>query len=77
MLEKFTHFFVASTLLLSACGGNSPGSKVEYSDKVAAGTVADYTNANWLYQNYFGDYGLPEEVKPNFLPACKCWQMVL
>jgi hypothetical protein len=24
-----------------------------------------------LYQNYFGDYGLPEEVKPNFMPALK------
>jgi len=60
---------VSSTILISACSGGSPGSKVEYSDKVAAGTVEDYTNANWLYQNYFGDYGLPEEVKPNFLPA--------
>lgn len=62
-------FLLASTMLISACGGDSPGSKVEYSDKVAQGTVADYANANWLYQNYFGDYGLPEELKPSFLPA--------
>lgn len=62
---------IASTFLLAACGGGGSGaaSKIEYSDKVAAGTVADYTNADWLYQNYFGDYGLPEEVKPSFLPA--------
>lgn len=44
-------------------------SKVTYTQSVAAGTVEDYTNADWLYQNYFGDYGLPEEVKPNFIPA--------
>jgi len=67
--KKTISFLLASTMLISACGGDSPGSKVEYSDKVAQGTVADYANANWLYQNYFGDYGLPEELKPSFLPA--------
>lgn len=63
---------ISSTFLLSSCGGGgATASKVEYSDKIAAGTVADYTNADWIYQNYFGDYGLPEEVKPNFMPALK------
>ena len=36
---------------LSGCGGgggSSPTSKVEYSDKVAVGTVENYTNADWL-----------------------------
>ena len=54
---------------ISACGGGSRASKVEYSDEVAGGTVANYINADWLYQNYFGDYGLPSELKPNFMPA--------
>lgn len=56
---------------LSGCGdgSSSPTSKVEYSDKVAVGTIENYTNADWLYQNYFGDYGLSENVKPMFIPA--------
>lgn len=71
MNTKAIYILIASTLLLTACGGGSgsAASKVEYSDKVAAGTVADYSNADWLYQNYFGDYGLPKEVKPFFIPS--------
>lgn len=74
MKTKVICAFIVSIFLMAGCDGGpssagSRSSKIEYSDKVAAGTVADYTNADWLYQNYFGDYGLPEEVKPSFLPA--------
>lgn len=60
--------------VLASCGGGGSGSgapKVTYSDNVAAGTVANYTDANWLFQNYLGDYGVPEPLKPQFLPALK------
>lgn len=63
---------VIASVYLVACGGGSEAiSKVSYSDKVASGTVEDYTNADWLFQNYFGDYGLPDQVKPQFMPALK------
>lgn len=42
---------------------------VEYSGvKGMDAEVAKYTNADWLYQNYFGEYGLPAELKPLMLP---------
>lgn len=71
MISKNVTMLLICTYL-SGCGGggsSSPTSKIEYSDKVAVGTVENYTNADWLYQNYFGDYGLSENVKPMFMPA--------
>ncbi|MDX1251484.1 MAG: hypothetical protein IDH49_04385 [Gammaproteobacteria bacterium] len=35
---------------------------VEYSQKTSA-DVAKYTNADWLYQNYFGEFNLPPSFK--------------
>lgn len=62
-------------LLLLGCGsgGGSTGipSKVSYSDTVGKGTVENYTNADWLYQNYLAEYGLPAEFKQSFMPALK------
>ena len=54
------------------CGGGSDTTtpaRVSYSDQAAAGTVKDYMDADWLYQNYLGDLGLPPEVKPQLMPA--------
>lgn len=62
-------------LLFSGCGGSGDGApanqpaRVTYSEKVADGTVANYTDAHWLFQNYLGDYGVPEQLKPQFFPA--------
>ncbi|HQD14801.1 MAG TPA: hypothetical protein PLY54_05115 [Ottowia sp.] len=63
---------IATIIAVASCGGGGGDqSKVAYSDKVAAGTVANYTDANWLFQNYLGDYGVPEQIKPQFMPALK------
>ncbi len=59
---------------VSACGAGgkeeAQAPKIEYAQSVsvADGTLADYMNADWLYQNYLGEYGLPAEVKPLFIP---------
>jgi Permuted papain-like amidase enzyme, YaeF/YiiX, C92 family len=69
---KTTSLSLITCGIIAACGGGGAGVeqvKVTYSDKVALGTIANYTDANWLYQNYLGDYGLPTELKPSFLPA--------
>jgi hypothetical protein len=31
--------------------------------------MKNYTNADWLYDNYFGEYGLPNEIKVDLMPA--------
>lgn len=64
-----------ASALVVGCGGGSDNTqkplKIEYSDSVAAGTVENYTNANWLFDNYLGEYGIPLELKPQFMPALK------
>lgn len=61
-------------LSVSACGGGGNNAAqaptVEYAKTVGVGdgTLADYMNADWLYQNYLGEYGLPAEIKPIFIP---------
>lgn len=66
---------VLASVLLVSCGGGSEEvqktAKVQYSDFVAAGTVKNYTNADWIFDNYLGDYGVPQELKPQFMPALK------
>lgn len=64
---------LAVSIIASGCRDDSERSSatpaVEYSN--AAGIdakVANYTNADWLYQNYFGEYGLPVELKSLMLP---------
>lgn len=59
---------------MTACGGgggsvNQPPALVTYSDEVGLGQVQNYMDAEWLYQNYLGSYGLPSEVKPAMMPA--------
>lgn len=51
---------------VSACGGGggkeeAQAPKIEYAQSVsvADGTLADYMNADWLYQNYLGEYSGP------------------
>jgi hypothetical protein len=70
---KTTSLSLITCAIIAACGGGGSSgvepAKVSYSDKVALGTIANYTDANWLYQNYLGDYGLPSELKPSFMPA--------
>lgn len=58
---------------VSACNGGGNASQaltMEYAKtvSVADGTLVDYMNADWLYQNYLGEYDFPAEVKPLFIP---------
>lgn len=72
IFRKMKACLLLATILATGCGGGGVDeAKVTYSDKVAGGTVANYTDANWLFQNYLGDYGVPDQLKPQFLPALK------
>lgn len=71
---------VSLTVVISAsfygCGGGGTSSLptpfVEYGDDIEANReLKNYTNADWLFQNYFGGYGLPEEIKEDLLPGIK------
>jgi hypothetical protein len=63
----------AMALSLTACGGNNQNeapARVNYSTSAPnAQVIQNYTDADWLYQNYLGSYGLPSEVKPRIMPA--------
>lgn len=66
-----------SLLALSACGG-SEGDKtqmpasVSYAEQRAGkGAIGDYMDAEWLFKNYFEEYGVPAEAKTKFLPTLK------
>lgn len=59
--------------LLTGCGGSSEETSqtktpvVEYigaNGDSSAVNIDNYRNADWLFQNYLGEYGLPEELKP-------------
>ena len=68
-------FFV--TIFLYGCGGsgdsqtnNSPS--VQYgSDSSGNNDLIRYTDADWLYQYYFGEYGLPNELQAMMMPELK------
>ena len=66
-----------SSFLLVGCGGdgdssNNANPSVEYGGDVSGdNSLAKYTNADWLYQNYFGEYGLPDELKTMMMPELK------
>lgn len=75
-ISKLFYLFlvVATGLGVTACGGGGgsvtqPPALVTYSDKVGLGQVQNYMDADWLFQNYLGSYGLPSEVKPVMMPA--------
>jgi hypothetical protein len=70
-LKRVALSAAAAATLASCGGGGDAPQKISYSDNVAAGTVANYTDANWLFQNYLGDYGVPDQIKPQFMPALK------
>ena len=61
----------------AGCGGggsstaeNNPN--VEYGGDIDGDNdIAKYMNADWLFQNYFGEYGLPEELKELMMPELK------
>lgn len=63
-----------SGMLLTGCTedsglSNNPDPTVEYKENVAGdNNLAKYTSADWLYQNYFGEYGLPDELKIEMMP---------
>lgn len=71
--------FVASVALIAAagCGGGSGGEpapqskadRIQYAEATAVGKgrLADYMNADWLYDNYFGHLGLPPEIRPRLM----------
>ena len=57
--------------LLTGCGGSSEETSqtktpvVEYigaNGDSSAVNIDNYRNADWLFQNYLGEYGLPEEL---------------
>lgn len=60
---------------LVACGGGgesaptSSAARIQYAQitPVGKGRVADYLNADWLYDNYFGQMGLPPEIKSKLM----------
>ncbi|MCB4747938.1 MAG: hypothetical protein LGB54_05000 [Sulfurovum sp.] len=57
----------------SGCGDsntqNENNPSVEYGgDTEGDNDISKYTNADWLYQNYFGEYGFPNELKQMMLP---------
>lgn len=67
-------FLSVSILTFSGCGSSSPSTTpntLQTSDRVIQNEndsaytsdykVENFTNADWLYQNYFGEYGLPNE----------------
>ncbi len=61
--------FSACLLGLAACSGSSSDAsapslnKITYDSVTGQGTLKDYMNADWLFQNYFGQYGIPESEK--------------
>ena len=64
---------VAIALNFSGCGDNNTQNEnspaVTYGgDTEGNNDLSRYTNADWLYQNYFGEYGLPNELKSMMLP---------
>jgi len=62
-----------SGMLLTGCTedsrlSNNPDPTVEYKENVAGeNNLAQYGNADWLYQNYFGEYGLPDVLKDELM----------
>lgn len=53
-------------------GNNSNSPSVSYTDREkASNDIKNFTNANWLYEQYFGEYGLAEEFKPNVIDELK------
>jgi hypothetical protein len=76
-LKRFLHCLVVFLSIgYTGCGSDSTGSpkaegvpRVEYTQNVSApADLEKYTNADWLYQNYFGEYGLPDELKGEMAP---------
>jgi len=65
--------FVVIVIAMSGCQSNNmdkdPSPSVNYGGDVNGNNdVEKYKNADWLYQNYFGEYGLPEGMKQAMMP---------
>jgi hypothetical protein len=69
---------IAATIFLLAwlvaCGSSeeepaTSASLVLANQSAGKGTVQNYTDAEWLFVNYFEEYGIPSELKPRFLPS--------
>jgi hypothetical protein len=76
-IVKLVAVSAISSVLLTGCGGgsdsgNNASPTVEYGGDVSGdNSLAKYTSADWLYQNYFGEYGLPDELKTMMMPELK------
>lgn len=71
ILARLSLKLVAASLLAACSAGRNEDvpTTVSYADTVAAGTVQDYMNADWLFKNYFEEYGAPSDVKPDVIQA--------
>ncbi|MCF6204657.1 MAG: hypothetical protein L3J59_13480 [Methylococcaceae bacterium] len=64
-------FFMLSITIVSCGGGsnlNQPQLEYGVTDLEGENDLVKYTNAEWLYQNYLGEYGLPDELKGMVMP---------
>ena len=62
------------SLSLTGCGDtNAPNTPtVEQGGDIEGNNdLSNYTNADWLFQNFLGEYGLPEELKELLMPELK------
>lgn len=74
MINKKILFIVC--LSIAGCSEQSMNSdenklpNVEYGGEIDNDTdIKKYTNADWLYNNYFGEYGLPDELQVKMMPT--------
>lgn len=61
---------------LTGCGDSNSNQQrdpivVNGGDTEGNNDLSRYTNADWLYENYFDEYGFPEELKTIMLPELK------
>jgi hypothetical protein len=74
--KKFTKILALTSLCVSvACGGTYPAastSKKEVTIVSSANAgeykIENFTNADWLFNTYLGEYGLPESFKKQITP---------
>ena len=66
---------VVTALGLGGCGNtaqkNNTPTVERGGDTEGNNDLSRYTNADWLFQNYLGEYGLPEELKSMMMPDLK------
>jgi uncharacterized protein YycO len=74
---KSLNSIILILLVLTGCRENTPTSSnkeptVEYaSNSAASKEIQNFTNADWLYEEYFGEYGFPIEFKEAIIDDIK------